>query len=129
MLQKAVRGTAKADVPPAESGTFESPEAEIGVASPQCLKESVSETPVTQAVAEDAHESSDAQTESADELSKSTPPAPDQAVIGCRHEAPEVCFSFAALLRRYFAFAHMHRKSSDPHRTKNISALCIWHVG
>ena len=129
MLQKAVHGTAKADFPSAESGTIESPEAELEVESPQCVKESVSKTPVTEAVPGDAHESSDAGAESAIELSTSTPPAPHQAVIGCRHEAPEVCFRFAALLSQFFAFARMHCKPSDPHRTKRISAFCIWYVG
>ena len=120
MLQNAEPETAKAEFPPAESGLVESPEpeAEIEVEPPQCVEESISETPVTEAVAE-----------SAAELSKATPAAPDQAVIDCTQEAPEVCFRFAALVSRHFAFAHMHCRSGGPHKTKMSSAVCIWHVG
>ncbi len=120
MLQNAEPETAKAEFPPAESGLVESPEpeAEIEVEPPQCVEESISETPVTEAVAE-----------SAAELSKATPAAPDQAVIDCTQEAPEVCFRFAALVSQHFAFAHMHCRSGGPHKTKMSSAVCIWHVG
>jgi hypothetical protein len=116
--------TAKAEFPLAESGMIESPEpeAEIEVESPQCVEESVSETPGTEAVAGAAYESPDDEAESAAELSKATPAAPDQAVIDCTQEAPEVCFGFLAL-------AHMHSRSGGPHETKMSSAVCIWHVG
>ncbi len=127
MLQNAEPETAKAKFPLAESGLVESPEpeAEIEVESPQCVEVSISETPVTEAVAE----SPDDEAESAAELSKATPAAPDQAVIYCTQEAPEVCFRFAALVSRHFAFAHMHCRSGGPHKTKMSSAVCIWHVG
>jgi len=123
--------TAKAEFPLAESGMIESPEpeAEIEVESPQCVEESVSETPETEAVAGAAYESPDDEAESAAELSKATPAAPDQAVIDCTQEAPEVCFGFAAMASRHFAFAHMHSRSGGPHETKMSSAVCIWHVG
>jgi len=117
VLQNAEPETAKAEFPPAESGLVESPEpeAEIEVEPPQCVEESISETPVTEAVAE----SPDDEAESAAELSKATPAAPDQAVIDCTQEAPEVCFGFLAL-------AHMHSRSGGPHETKMSSAVCIW---
>lgn len=96
MLQNAMRGTAKADFPLAKSGPFESPETEIE--SPQCVEESVSETPLTEAAARIASMSPDAEAESAAELSKHTPAASDQAAISYPHEAPEVCFGSAALV-------------------------------
>ena len=86
-------------------------EAEIEVESPQCLEESASETPVTEAVAGAAYESPDDKAESADELSNANPAVP---------EAPEVCFRSAALVSRHCAFAHMHCGSSDPHKTKRF---------
>ena len=55
---------------------------EIEVES-QCLEENVSEIPVTEAVPGVASVSPDAKAESAD----------GQAAIGCRHEAPKVCFT------------------------------------
>ncbi|DBA75983.1 TPA: hypothetical protein ACH3X2_008917 [Trebouxia sp. C0005] len=85
--QNAMRGTAKADFPLAKSGPFESPETEIE--SPQCVEESVSETPLTEAAARIASMSPDAEAESAAELSKHTPAASDQAAISYPHEAPE----------------------------------------
>jgi len=104
------------------------PKPEIEIES-QCLEESVSETPVTEAVAGAAYESPDDEAESADELFKAIPAAPDKAIIDCRHETPEVCFRSAALVSQHFAFAHMYCRSGDSHRTKRISALRMWHVG
>ena len=110
MLQNAEARAAKAEFPVAESSTFESPESEpeIEVESPQCVADSVSETPLTEAVAGAACESPDDQAESADDLSKASPAAPGQAAIGHTQAAAEVCFRFAALLSQYFAFVHMH---------------------
>ncbi len=57
-------------------------EPEIEVEPLQCVEESVSWTPLTEAVADSA---------------SVTPAAPDQAAISQSQEAPEVCFGFAAM--------------------------------
>jgi len=100
VLQNAEPGTAKAGFPLAESSILESPEPEpeIEVESPQCEEESVSGTPVTEAVAGSSYVSPDAEAESAAKFSKHTPAAPDQAAITYAHAAPEVRFASAALV-------------------------------
>ena len=100
MLQNAEPGFAKAEFPLAESSILESPEPEpeIEVEAPQCVEESVSETHVTETVAEAPYVSPDAEAASAAKLSKHTPAAPDQAAISHAHAAPELRFASAALV-------------------------------
>lgn len=108
MLQNAEPGTAKAEFPLAESSTSEYPEPEIEVEAPQCVEESVSKTPLAVTEAGAAYESPGDEAALATELCKADPAAPGQAAIRYTPAAPEVCFRFAALLSRYFAFAHMY---------------------
>ncbi|DBA85666.1 TPA: hypothetical protein ACH3X1_005240 [Trebouxia sp. C0004] len=83
--------TVKPEFQLADSGIVESPEpdAEIAVELPQYVGQSISETPVTGAVAGVAYESCDVEAESAAELPKAASAAPDQAVIVHAQEAPE----------------------------------------
>ncbi|DBA95996.1 TPA: hypothetical protein ACH3X1_001503 [Trebouxia sp. C0004] len=129
--QNAELGTAKAEFPLAESGTVEPHEAEVEVDSPQCGEESVSETPVTEAVAGVAYESPDAEAQSAAELPEATPAAPDQAVISHIHKAPEaVEVSFQAPLH-VPSLDDLHVKEGQRPRTTMAvaSSLLMSHLG
>ena len=99
VADRAKPETTKPEFPLAQSGVTDSPEpeGEIEVELPQC-EESVFETPAAEAVAGVACESCDDKADSADELHKATPAAPDQAAISHTQTAPEVCFRFAALV-------------------------------